>query len=183
LSKHIISSNRRRIVIITIVLVLVIFSTIFLLFFRFGERDVSWIDDANGFIDEVKPFFESDPTESDIPLLSMYQFYLYENGSGQLIYLTSDKSDIFVAYMRNLLNKVNRIRNSSVSREFLDEVLGKNKVLMLFFRFDEDFWSIKNAERACFILEDNLNKDLEGTIIIQRKITGEGEFSLREIAK
>jgi len=53
---------------------------------------------------------------------------------------------------------------------------------MFFFRFDEDFWSVKKVERAFFILEDNLNRDLEGTIIIRRRITGEGEYSLREIA-
>jgi len=102
--------------------------------------------------------------------------------SSQLIFHTSKKSNDFVAYMRGLLNKVNRIKNSSVSREFLDEVVGTNKVLMFFFRFDEDFWSVKKVERAFFILEDNLNRDLEGTIIIRRRITGEGEYSLREIA-
>jgi len=176
-------SDRRKFVIITIILVLVILGSIFLLFFRSGNRDISWIDDVNDYIEELKPFPQPDSSGEPMPVpLSMYHFYLYENGSSQLIFHTSKKSNDFVAYMRGLLNKVNRIKNSSVSREFLDEVVGTNKVLMFFFRFDEDFWSVKKVERAFFILEDNLNRDLEGTIIIRRRITGEGEYSLREIA-
>lgn len=164
-------------VISAIVLVLVIPSTIYLLFFNFGEKDISWIDDVNGFIEEAKPF-----PEPDLPGMSMYRFYLYENGSDQLIYCTSLKTN-FVAYIRGLLNQVNSVINSSISEDFLDEIRGANKILMFFFRRYEDFWSIKNVERAYFILEDNINKDLEGTIIIQRAFTEEGEYSLREIRK
>ena len=153
------------------------FGTIVLMFFRCEERDISWIDDVTVFIEELKP---SEPIESCY--VSMYQFYLYENGNKQIIFCSSNKSDIFVDYVRGLLNKVNRIVNGSVTTNFLDEVLESNKVLEVFFRQGNDFSSVKKVISAYFILEDNTNKNLQGTIIIHSYVTKEGEYSLREIA-
>lgn len=172
-------------VIIALVLLLVIPITFYLLFFNFGERDISWIDNVNGFIEEAKPFPEPNPPgEPPTEGMSMYRFYLWENGSDQLIYYTSYKSNNFVAYMRGLLNQVNSVIYSSIGKEFRSEIRGANKVLQFFFRQPEDFESIgEEVQSAYFVLEDNLNKDLEGTIIIHRYISGESEYSLREIRK
>ena len=167
-------------VIIAFVLLLVISGTIFLLFFRFGERDISWIDDVEDFIEEVKPFPEpAGPGEPPREGMSMYRFFLYENGSDQLIYYTSYKSNNFVAYMSGLLNQVNSVIYSSIGKEFRSEIRGTNKVLQFFFRQPEDIESIGEVQSAYFILEDNLNKYLEVTIIIHRYISGESEYSLR----
>ena len=89
-------SSKRNLVIIALVLLLVIHIAFYLLFFNFGEkdivgeRDISWIDNVNEFIEEAKPFPEP-AREGEPPRegMSMYRFFLYENGSDQLIYYTS----------------------------------------------------------------------------------------------
>jgi hypothetical protein len=136
-------------VIIALVLLLVIPITFYLLFFNFGERDISWIDNVNGFIEEAKPFPEPNPPgKPPTEGMSMYRFYLHENGSDQLIYYASLQSNDFVAYMRSLLNQVNSVINSSIGKEFSSEIRGANKVLEFFFRHAEDFQSVENVEVA-----------------------------------
>lgn len=147
------------------------------MFFRFGEKDTSWVDEVNDFIEELKPF----PQEPIPTPLSMYQFYLNENGSSQLIYHSSSKSDDFVATIRGILNRAHRIINSSRSEEFLDEVLESTKFMQVIFRLGDDFWTDKNVLSAYFILEDNSGKDLEGAVIMYSYNSGEVEYSLREI--
>ena len=151
-----------------------------------GERDVSWIDNVEDIIEEVKP---SEPIEHWVTI-GGYRFSLYENGNSQILYHVIDdflSSDSFVAYMRGLMHKINNIINSSVSNELFTEILEKNKVLQVDFGTDtgEIFWQKNAYTVAWFILEDNLNKDLEGTIFINQQIypTWKTEETLREIRK
>ena len=183
-------SNRRKIVIIILILVMVLPGTFFLLVFKpgehSGERDISWIDTVNDFIEEVKP---SEPIETWITITG-YRFSLHENGTQQILYHVYNEfksKDDFVSYMRNLLYKVNNIINSSINGELFSEILEKNKVLQVDFGTDtgETFWKTNAYTVAWFILEDNINKDLEGTIIIKQQIfpTWKIEETLREIRK
>lgn len=140
------------------------------------DRDISWIENVNELIEELKPFPEYD----SIPYpRSFYLFHLYENGTGQLIWHggTTDS----VSYLKSLLNQVNYNINASITSEFKDKILISNKVLRFEFRFYEDFQSVKTVQIAYFVLNDNLNLGLKGTIIIRRNIIGEGRYSIWEI--
>lgn len=153
------------------------------------ERDVSWMADVESFIEDVKP---SEPIEHWVSIDGA-RFSLIENGSNQILYhvhyddKTGETDDNFVTYMMGLVHKINSEVNNSVSNDLFNEILEQNKVLKVDFGTDsrEIFWQVNAHTVAWFILEDNLNKNLEGTIIIkQQKIpSGTQELTLREIRK
>jgi len=143
-----------------------------------GERDISWIENVNEFIEELKPFPDPDPLGKPYPR-SPNLFHMYENETWQLIWHggTTDS----VIYLKSLLNQVNNKINGSVTWDFIDKILTSNNVLRLEFRFDEDFRSVKTVQNAYFVLDDNLNMSMKGAIIIDRHIIGEGRFNIWEI--
>lgn len=118
-----------------------------------GERDVSWIDNVEDIIEEVKDW---EPIENN-PDIGGYNFRLFENGNLETIYKVSaeDRDDSYVAYFRGHMYKINNIINSSVSDELYTEILEKNKVLMVSFGGDtkEVFWRVNAQTTAFFILE------------------------------
>ena len=176
-------------VIIILILVMVLPGTFFLLVFKLGEhsgeRDISWIDTVYDFIEEVKDW---EPIEHD-PDIGGYRFLLCENGTSETIYKVGadERDDSHVAFFRGLMHKINNVINSSISKELYYEIIEKNKVLMVSFGPDtnEVFWRYNAVTTAFFILEDNLNNDLEGTIIVKQQIfpTWKIEETLREICK
>ena len=140
-------------------LILISLTTTFAISFSIATRDVSWINEVENWIRKEN----WEPDREYIPLMTS-AFFLYENGEEQFFRLYSHKS--FSAYIRGLVNDVDRIVDYT-SRNFLaDEILVKNKVLELVLRFPLDFSLFRKYGSAYFILEDKLNMNLEGTIII-----------------
>ena len=181
-----------------LIFIVVLVGAIFVAFFGFnlsdGGRDTSWISDVENFIDDVRP---SDPIESFGMGLYGYYFTLRNNGEVELLYHVMDEhntNDSFVLYLQNLIYKANNVLNSSVGEEFREEIFRNNRVLNV--NFGTNFEETVGQETstftyAWFILEDNLNKNLKGTIIIKQDTHPEGtsirnwetEITLREIIK
>jgi len=142
-----------------IFIAIITFTTFFAISFSFAPRDISWIGQVEDWIREEN----WEPDREYIPLM-LDAFFLYENGEEQFFRLYSHND--FSAYIRGLVNDVDRIVDYT-SRDFLvDEILVKNKVLELVLRFPLNFGLFRKYGSAYFILEDKLNMDLEGTIII-----------------
>jgi len=159
-----------------------------------GERDVSWVGDVEDFIVEVRP---SEPVESWGMGLFGYYFTLRDKGEAELLYHVTDKgntNDSFVIYLENLICKSNNILNISVDEEFTEEIFQNNRVLTVnFLTYFNETSELETSTftYAWFILEDNLNKNLKGTILLSQDTHPEGtsphnwetEKTLREVTK
>ena len=165
-------SNTKKII-IALILFITILGTSFL-FFRFEEKDTEWVNDINDLIEDKKPF-----PEEPYPPMAMYQFYY----NGSLIYQTSNSSNDFVVEISDVINRAYWIINSSESRKLLEEVLESSTYLQVLFRFEKHFRIQSNVVNAFFILENNKNPDLQGTVIINSYNSGKEEYSLREVVK
>ncbi len=181
---------------VVLVIAVLLFGTVFVAFFGFSlsekERDISWIDDVENFIEEVRP---SEPIESWGMGFYGYYFTLSDNGEAELLYHVTDEgntNDNFVLYMENLIYKANNVLNNSVDEEFIEEISQNTKFLTV--NFGTYFGETAEQETsiftsAWFILEDNINKNLKGTIILIQDTHPEGtslhnwekEITLREI--
>jgi hypothetical protein len=145
--------------------------------FFFVPRSTSWIGEVENKIREEN----WEPDREYIPLM-LDAFFLYENGEEEFFYLYSHHE--FVSYIIQLENKVNRKINNSITEEFLDEVLASNKVLQHNLRLMIPFRFYEYYENSYFILEDNLEMGLEGTIIFQHSSFNpyESYYAVWEIA-
>jgi len=178
--------NRAKTVLITLILVAASLTVYFSLYLKaytltglpITERDTSWISKVNSLLEESKPY----PDEYTKPPIIWFHIYLYENGTEQLVD-AGEADNEFVVYLQDLLLRVDGQRNISITQEFVNKVLATNKVLMLTERMYHDFHLWKNFGRALFVLEDNLNEDLEGIIIVRETIEGNWRWSRWEITK
>ncbi len=166
--------NQRKKIIVALILLPAIAGTIFLLFYRYGEKDTEWVNVVNVFIEDKKTF-----PEEPIPTLVMYQFYY----NGSLIHHTSNSSDDFVVEISDVLNRAYWVIKSSESRESLEEVLESSTYLQVLFRHGKDFRIQQNVVNAFFILKNDKNPDLQGTVITNSYNSGKEEYCLREVVK
>jgi len=145
------------------------------------EVDTSWVGKVN---DSLKEAGTYPLNNNSYYLLAFTRVLLYENGTEQLVNVTGESSESseFIAYLENLLSQVNALKNASVTREFAEKVVGTDKVVMMSYRFPETFRLWDNLDSACFILEDKLNEDLAGSILV-REVNEEDQFSIWAIAK
>ena len=160
-------------------LILVSLTTTLAFSFSIAPRDVSWISEVESWIRREN----WEPDREYIPLM-LDAFFLYENGEEEFFYLYVHHD--FVSYMKGLTGKVNRKLESSISKEYVDEILTSDKVLTFVHRFPEGFGLFGlygSFEVAYFILDDKARKNLEGTIIMQDRRAGEySHYSVWEIA-
>lgn len=173
--------NKRKIV-IALFLVFAISGIISLMLFRFGEKDevrekdTTWVDEIYELVEQHKNFSqESSPTP-----LSMYRFYIKEDGISELIYHTNNTSDIFVQAIENILNKLSWVLNSSENKELMDDVLESSTYLHVNFRLGVDFGA-QNICDAYFILKNDLNQNFQGAVVIYSYTSGREEYSLRAV--
>ena len=149
-------------------LVLVTLTTTLAFSFSIAPRDVSWVETVEEFIREE--------WKVNITYWGLEDgFFLYENGKEQFFSLLSSQRE-FISYMKGLASKVNRQLNSSVSKEYVDEILDADKVLVFVHRFPEGFGPfglLGSFEVAYFILEDKMGEGLEGAIIMRDRRAGE----------
>lgn len=148
---------------------IVSFTALLAISYSIAPRDVSWIETVEDFIrKEWKPNATYWGLESDA-------FFLHENGKEEFFALLSSQRE-FISYMKGLTGKVDRQLDSSVSKEYVDEILASDKVLAFVHRFPEGFGHFGlygSFEVAYFILEDKTGKNLEGAIIMQDRRAGE----------
>lgn len=162
---------------IIVYLVFVLCAPILIVGYYVSPRDVSWIGPVEDFINK-----EWKPNATFKGLGD--SFFLYENGKEQYFFLNDSQKE-FISYMRGLSGRVNRQLESSISIEFVDEILAADNVLAYGHRFPEGFGYFGlygSAEVAYFILEDKLGRGMEGEIIMQDRRSGEySQFSVWQI--
>ena len=140
-------------------LVIITLTTTLAFSYSIAERDISWISQVENWIKEEN----WEPDREHIPMM-LSAYFLIENGEEEFFRLYSHQE--FSSYVRGLVNDVDK-RVEYISREFLmDEILAKDRVLKLVGRFPFDFGLLNKYGAAYFILEDNLDMNLKGTIII-----------------
>jgi hypothetical protein len=150
-------------------ILLVLFAGVLIAEFFTATRDESWINEVEIFIKEENWV----PNSEYVPMQD-WAFFLYENGEDEYFYLESQSE--FITFINNMLNRINRQVENSLSEELLDEILATNKVLELVHRFStrsmgwiptNNFdWNV-DYRIAYFVLEDTLETSLEGTIIVR----------------
>ncbi|WGM90387.1 MAG: hypothetical protein NUK63_04495 [Candidatus Bathyarchaeum tardum] len=148
-------------------------------FFRFGEKDTEWVNDVNAFIEDKKPF-----PEEPVSSLAIFQFYY----NGSLIHHTSNSLDPLVVKITDILNRASWVIESSENRQFLDELLEDSTYLHAIFRSATSFSTEHNVKAAYFILTNDLNPDLKGTVImysftVYANASEKELYSLREVVK
>ena len=142
-----------------------------------ATRNISWIGEVEDFIKKE----DWVPNSEYIPLQKS-AFFLYENGTEQYFYLTNQKE--FISYIDNILNKVNRQVEESISQDLLEELLSTGKVLELVHRFStKSFGLILTYRIAYFVLDDKSNSDFEGTIITREENSKTSKISVWQITK
>ena len=134
-----------------------------------ATRDISWINEVEDFINK-----EDWVSDSEYVPMQDWAFFLYENGTEQYFYLTNQKE--FISYINSILNQVNRQVEESISEDLLDDILFTGNVLELVHRFptnsfgwiptNEFDWKI-DYRIAYFVLDDNLDTGLKGTMIVR----------------
>lgn len=143
-----------------------------------ATRDISWIGEVENFIDEKN----WEPESEYVPMMD-WAFFLHENGTEQYFFLESQSE--FISYINNLMNRIDRQVEESISDQFLDEILAKDKVLKIVHRFStkSSLWRAPNNfgmnidyDKAYFILEDKLESGLEGAIIAREQSMGEEDY-------
>ena len=144
-------------------------TSVLIIGFHFASRDVTWIGEVENYIKKEN----WEPDKEYIPLMD-WAFFLHENGEEQYFYLYSQSE--FIAYIKGLMNRVDKQIRSSIPKVSVDEILAEDRVMALVHRFPEGFGNfglLGSSEVAYFILEDKFGKGLEGTIIMQDRRAGE----------
>ncbi len=126
--------------------------------------DVSWIPTVNDFLEEAKPYPDTEPFNY---LLAMQHIYLWENGTRQIV-TWAGRNDAFCSYMENLLLQVNRHLTLNVTEEFMDELLSTDRAVELEYRFPTNSTLFENTISVYFTLQDNLNRGHQGTIFVRQ---------------
>lgn len=135
-----------------------------------NQADISWVETVNNSLKDYEPYSnETQYTNPDVTL-SARNMYLVENGPEQLIYYGN--GDTLSLYLGDLLKKAN-INKGPISEDYLDRALENDKVVILTYR--SSILHIIDSEAkyyaGYFILKDNLNDLLKGTIIARENIT------------
>lgn len=127
------------------------------------QIDTSWVAKAEGLVQNYQPY---NNTQSNSPnvTLAYCSMYLVENGTEQLIYYGN--GDTLSTYLGELLKNAT-IQKGTINQDHLDKVLATDRVVLLSYRISILHMSDPTAKyyMGYFILEDNLNEGLEGTII------------------
>lgn len=125
--------------------------------------DASWVSTVNGMIDDYTPCPDDDPEV----FMAYCRLYIAENGTQNLLYYGNP--DALGNYLADIIDNLRLQKQADVSEEFLDKVLATNKVAIIDYRVSilrmmspsEKFYM------GFFILEDNLNAGLCGTVIVR----------------
>ena len=156
----------------------VLFTSIMIVGYATAVRDVSWIGEVENFIKKEN----WEPDREYIPL-SDCSFFLYENGEEEYFYLNSQSE--FITYIKGLMGIVDKQVRSSIPRDTVDEILSKDRVMVLVHRFPTGFGILGilgRSEVAYLILEDRFGEGREGTIIMQDYRAGEySHYSIWQI--
>jgi len=147
----------------------VLFSVVLLANYFSATRDVSWIRTLKDYIQE-----ENWEPDQEYEPLADWAFFLYENETEQF-FISKSRLEL-ISFINGLMNDVDRQVHTSISKDSLDEMLVKDKILIVVHRFStkSSLWTPPNSfankvdyDKLYFVLEDNSINNLKGTIIVR----------------
>ena len=141
------------------------------------EIDASWISKLDEYLNEAQPY---PPPPSDWDL-SDYYVHLFENGKEYWVEYSCDKTNL-VTFLENVTDKADAEIDATIDTSFLNRITASDKVVSLTYRFHSILPS-RHLSKAWFILQDNLNEGLTGTVVLSQTLNNEEELSIWAILK
>jgi hypothetical protein len=142
-----------------------------------NEIDTSWISELEEYLNEAQPY---PPPPSDWDL-SSYYVYLFEDGKEYLVEYSGDETNL-VTFLEDLIDKADVKIGATISEGFVNRITASDKVASLTYRFPS-FAPSSQLKKAWFILQDNLNEGLTGTMVLAQTINNKEELSAWVIPK
>ena len=146
------------------------------------QKDESWVGSVTQTLGNYSLYPNGTEQSNPAILASYCRVYLYENGSSGLVEFGDlNSNQTLSVYLNNLLTKVNSKLNP-ISADSLNRILTSDKVLEIIYRgATQQFGGQQKFQVGYFVLSDNLNEGLTGTVITQE--VGSQSLSVWEIAK
>ncbi len=133
---------------------------------RNSQTDTSWIETANNLLQNYSSSNYINSTENPGLYLAYLRVALFDNGT--LYFLHVGNGDNLSGYLENVLKQASV--EKAVDDSFLDNVLSVDRVVWLNYRLSV----MRKADKyysVYFILNDNLNAELQGKILAIDKNT------------
>lgn len=141
------------------------------------EIDTSWVDKLDEYLNEAQPY---PPPPSDWDL-SDHFIYLYEAGHEHLVEYSGGGTKL-VAFLEDLVDNANSEINTIVAEGLVNRITTSDKVVSLTYKYGLTSPS-KRLDKVWFILQDNLNEGLSGTVVRAQTINNKEELSIWAILK
>jgi hypothetical protein len=142
-----------------------------------NEIDTSWVGKLDEYLNEAQPY-PAPPGDWD---LSDHFIYLFEDGHEYLVEYSCGGTKL-VACLENLTDKANYKISAIVDEGFVNRITAFDKVVSLTYRYGLIYPS-RRLDKVWFILQDNLNEGLNGTVVLSQTINNEEELSIWAILK
>jgi hypothetical protein len=146
------------------------------------QKDASWVGTINQMLENYSSYPNSTEQNNPNVLASYCRVYLFENKTSDLVEFGDlNSNQMLSVYLNNLLTKVNTQINT-ISADSLNKTLTNDKVVEIIYRgATHQFGGQQKFQVGYFILSDDLNEGLTGTVITQE--VGSQSLSVWEIAK
>jgi hypothetical protein len=164
---------------LSVVLVMITLFTCGFLTVKSGQNeiDTSWVGKLDEYLNEAKPY----PTPPDSWDFNDHFIYLFEDGKSYLVEYSCGGTNL-VAFLKNLTDKADAKTDVTINEGFLDRITAFDKVVSL--TYQNQFMSSSGPlGKVWFILQDNLNEGLNGTLILSQTINNKEELSIWAILK
>src|SRR4030043_918963 len=142
-----------------------------------NEIDTSWVGKLDEYLNEAKPY----PAPPDSWDFSDHFIYLFEDGKSYLVEYSCGGTNL-VAFLENLTNKADAKIDVTINEGFLDRITASDKVVSITYR-DQLISPSRQLGKVWFILQDNLNEGLNGTVVLSQTINNKEELRIWAILK
>ena len=164
---------------LSVVLVMITLLTCGFLTLKSGQNeiDTSWVGKLDEYLNEAKPY----PAPPDSWDFSDHFIYLFEGGKSYLVEYSCGGTNL-VAFLENLTNKADAKIDVTINEGFLDRITASDKVVSITYR-NQLISPSRQLGKVWFILQDNLNEGLNGTVVLSQTINNKEELSIWAILK
>ena len=142
-----------------------------------NEIDTSWVGKLDEYLNGAKPY----PAPPDSWDFSDHFIYLFKGGKSYLVEYSCGGTNL-VAFLENLTNKADAKIDVTINEGFLDRITASDKVVSITYR-DQLISPSRQLGKVWFILQDNLNEGLNGTVVLSQTINNKEELSIWAILK
>lgn len=130
---------------------------------RSNSVDTSWVETTDTLLRNYSGYINDSAIRNPQIAIQYLRMYEYQNGTENLLYYGTGDNETLVKYLESLLTKAT-IQKGIITQSHLDEIRTFNRAVGLDFRLSDPS---NQYSKAYFVLEDNLNQDIRGTIIVE----------------